>query len=115
MDSSRTPEPVWRVGWPRSGPGFELVFVDGEARELWAGVRGALHTVRVEVACEVDAAEMLPWELLRDPRTDRPVALEAAEYVRVNSQARQAGAAAGGGRRGAAARVAGDLPAGWGR
>ncbi|MEV0722309.1 CHAT domain-containing protein [Micromonospora purpureochromogenes] len=65
---------------------FELVFASEEARELWAGVRGVLHTVRVEVACEVDAAAMLPWELLRDPRTDRPVVLEAAEYVRVNAQ-----------------------------
>jgi tetratricopeptide (TPR) repeat protein len=65
---------------------FELVFANEEARELWAGVRGVLHTVRVEVACEVDAAAMLPWELLRDPRTDRPVVLEAAEYVRVNAQ-----------------------------
>ncbi|RZU52519.1 tetratricopeptide repeat protein [Krasilnikovia cinnamomea] len=65
---------------------FELVFAGDEARELWAGARGALHTARVEVACEVDAAAMLPWELLRDPRTDRPVALEAAEYVRVNAQ-----------------------------
>jgi hypothetical protein len=65
---------------------FELVFAGEEAPELWAGVRGVLHTVRVEVACEVDAAAMLPWDLLRDPRTDRPVALEAAEYVRVNAQ-----------------------------
>lgn len=65
---------------------FQLVFAGAEARELWTGVRGVLHTVRVEVACEVDAAAMLPWELLRDPRTDRPVVLEAAEYVRVNAQ-----------------------------
>ena len=65
---------------------FDLVFAGEEARELWAGVRGVLHTVRVEVACDVDAAAMLPWELLCDPRTDRPVALEAAEYVRVNAQ-----------------------------
>ncbi|SNT63532.1 Tetratricopeptide repeat-containing protein [Asanoa hainanensis] len=65
---------------------FSLVFTGEEARELWAGVRGLLHTVRVEVASDVDAAAMLPWELLRDPRTDRPVALEAAEYVRVNAQ-----------------------------
>ncbi|MBQ0990709.1 CHAT domain-containing protein [Micromonospora sp. H61] len=65
---------------------FKLVFANEEARELWADVRKVLHTVRVEVACEVDAATMLPWELLRDPRTDRPVVLEAAEYVRVNAQ-----------------------------
>ncbi|MET8153166.1 CHAT domain-containing protein [Actinoplanes sp. NPDC049668] len=65
---------------------FDLAFAGEEARELWAGLRGVLHTVRVEVACEVDAAAMLPWELLRDPRTDRPVVLEAAEYVRVNAQ-----------------------------
>ena len=65
---------------------FELVFAGEEARELWAGLRGVLHDVRVEVACEVDAAAILPWELLRDPRTQRPVVLEAAEYVRVNAQ-----------------------------
>ncbi|MCU7724557.1 CHAT domain-containing protein [Actinoplanes sp. KI2] len=65
---------------------FQLVFAEEEARELWASVRGTLHEVRVEVACEVDAAAILPWELLRDPRTLRPVALEAAEYVRVNAQ-----------------------------
>jgi tetratricopeptide (TPR) repeat protein len=65
---------------------FEQVFADGEARQLWAGVAGVLHTVRVEIDCEVDAAATLPWELLRDPQTDRPVVLEAAEYVRVNAK-----------------------------
>jgi tetratricopeptide (TPR) repeat protein len=65
---------------------FALVFAGEEARELWAEVHKVLHTVRVEVACEVDAAAMLPWELLRDPRTDRPVVLEAAEYVRVTTR-----------------------------
>jgi len=29
----------------------------------------------------------MPWELLRDPRTDAPLALAAAEFVRVQSQA----------------------------
>nr|BFE72685.1 hypothetical protein GCM10020092_059860 [Actinoplanes digitatis] len=88
---------------------FDLVFAGEEARELWAGLRGVLHTVRVEVACEVDAAAMLPWELLRDPRTNRPVVLEAAEYVRVNAQPAKRVPLPHGRRRRAAAGAAGDL------
>ena len=53
-----------------------------EARDLWAQVRDRLAATRVEVVTEVAAAASLPWELLRDPRTDFPLALTAKSFVR---------------------------------
>jgi hypothetical protein len=38
----------------------------------------------VEAATEVEDTAALPWELLRDPATDTPLALQAASFVRIN-------------------------------
>jgi hypothetical protein len=51
---------------------FRGVFGSEDARDLWAKVRDRLAEVRVEVSAEVEADAVLPWELLRDPRTDTP-------------------------------------------
>ena len=69
--------------------------LDEEARGCGRGVQGVLAAGAGRGRREVDpAATALPWELLRDPRTDRPLVLEAAAFVRVNSPARPAAAAA---------------------
>jgi CHAT domain len=66
---------------------FRAIFEsDSDARRLWADVSRDLAGTRVEVVSEVDAATALPWELLRVPATDTPVALEAAAFVRVQRQ-----------------------------
>jgi tetratricopeptide (TPR) repeat protein len=62
---------------------FRCVFQGSdEARDLWAQVRDRLAATRVEVVTGVAAAVGLPWELLRDPRTDFPLALTARSFVR---------------------------------
>jgi CHAT domain len=66
---------------------FRAVFEsDSDARALWADVSRDLAGTRVEVVSEVDAATALPWELLRAPATDTPVALEAVAFVRAQRQ-----------------------------
>jgi tetratricopeptide (TPR) repeat protein len=67
---------------------FRAVFQSTEdARDLWAQVRDRLAGMRVEVVTGVAAAVSLPWELLRDPRTDFPLALTARSFVRAQPKA----------------------------
>ena len=62
---------------------FQQVFrTSDDARELWFALNGSLSDARVEVATGVDGAAGIPWELLRDPATDGPLALRAGAFVR---------------------------------
>jgi tetratricopeptide (TPR) repeat protein len=74
---------------------FRAVFpADSDARErVWAVVRDRLAEVRVEIITDVDNAARVPWELLRDPRTNTPVALRARSFVRSYRRAAQRPAA----------------------
>jgi len=63
---------------------FGSIFA-GQAADLWARVRPRLGETRVEVAADPGDAS-LPWELLRDPRTDQAVALGARSFVRAHDQ-----------------------------
>jgi tetratricopeptide (TPR) repeat protein len=66
---------------------FAKLFPDGsDARDLWAEIRPQLDRARVEVVSEVEAAAVLPWELVRDPRTDVPLSLRADSFVRAQHQ-----------------------------
>jgi tetratricopeptide (TPR) repeat protein len=67
---------------------FNSIF-SSDARDIWAIVQDRLHQMRVEVASEVEAAAELPWELIRDPRTDVPLALRADAFVRTQHQSAQ--------------------------
>jgi tetratricopeptide (TPR) repeat protein len=60
---------------------FKADPADANAMMLWAAVAGDLPGTRVEVDGGVEAAGV-PWELLRDPATDGPLALRAAAFVR---------------------------------
>ena len=69
---------------------FTAVFPAGsETRDLWSLVRDRISETRVEVITDVAHATAVPWELLRDPRTDTPVALRARSFVRGYRQASQ--------------------------
>lgn len=59
---------------------FKAVFhADDDARDLWAELRRNLNQTRVEISVEdVQEASSIPWELLRDPKTDIPLALLCA-------------------------------------
>jgi hypothetical protein len=65
---------------------FEAVFPSGppgsDARDLWAAARDRLNDTRVEIVTDVAGATALPWELIRDPTTDIPLALQASAFVR---------------------------------
>jgi hypothetical protein len=53
----------------------------GDAAALAAGVRATGDRLRVEIRDDVhDAA--VPWELLADPETEEPLAMDAAAFVR---------------------------------
>ena len=41
-----------------------------------------LDDTRVEMVTDVKGATALPWELLRDPKTDEALALRAKSFVR---------------------------------
>ncbi len=55
--------------------------------EWWGRAKGQLNQLRIEVSTSVAAATAIPWELLRDPVTDTPLALDAGEFVRSHRDA----------------------------
>jgi len=61
-----------------------------DTRDLWATLRTRLNKTRVEVVTSVREAATIPWELLRDPKTDAPLALRAQAFVRAQPQPAQA-------------------------
>lgn len=62
---------------------FKAVFhADDDARDIWAKLRDDLNETRVEISTGVHEATAIPWELMRDPKTDTPLALRACAFVR---------------------------------
>jgi hypothetical protein len=69
---------------------FKAVFQSSDdARDLWAMLRERLDETRVEVITDVREATSIPWELVRDPKTDTPLALRACSFVRAQPQTAQ--------------------------
>jgi len=69
---------------------FSRIFQsDGDASDLWATLRLQLNDTRVEIVAGVREATTIPWELIRDPKTDTPLALRAQSFVRASPQAAQ--------------------------
>jgi len=69
---------------------FKSIFqANDDARDLWATLRDRLNNTRVEIITGVEEATALPWELLRDPKTDVPLALRADAFVRTSHQLAQ--------------------------
>jgi tetratricopeptide (TPR) repeat protein len=61
---------------------FERLFTfTAEARELWSMVEGQLNETRLEIAGD-GSRSMAPWEILWNPLEVRPVACQAAAFVR---------------------------------
>lgn len=56
------------------------------ACNLWAALCDHLNDTRVEITTGVHESTSLPWELLRDPKTDTPLALRARAFVRTSHQ-----------------------------
>ncbi|MGC1374962.1 MAG: CHAT domain-containing protein [Anaerolineales bacterium] len=64
---------------------FEKIFCGRDAMRLWGRLQViGLGNLRVEIVSGVWDAAAIPWELLRDPETDTPLALEALAFVRAS-------------------------------
>jgi len=69
---------------------FRKVFHSSDdTRDLWATLRQKLDDTRVEINTSVAEANSIPWELIRDPKTDAALALRATAFVRAQPQAAQ--------------------------
>ena len=66
---------------------FRAVFADVDAIGIWERARDRLGQVRVEVEADPGEGPGIPWELLRDPGRDAPVALGAGAFVRTHLRA----------------------------
>ncbi len=64
----------------------QLFEVDRGTQRLWDKLADRLNDCRVEIATGVQEATALPWELLRDPLTEAPLALGAAAFVRSQTE-----------------------------
>ncbi len=69
---------------------FQAGFGHRDALALWSRVSGRLPATRVEIVTGVAEANALPWELLRDPVTEAPLALSAKAFVRAQPSAPRA-------------------------
>lgn len=63
--------------------GAEILSGTPECTGLWRRIRDDVGNLRIEIDARIAAATMFPWELLANPETGLPLALEAGEFVRV--------------------------------
>lgn len=69
---------------------FEKVFhANDDTRQVWEKVRHHISDTRVEIVTGVRDAATIPWELIRDPQSNMPLALGASAFVRTTPQAVQ--------------------------
>ncbi|MEW6366102.1 MAG: CHAT domain-containing protein [Acidobacteriota bacterium] len=62
---------------------FSAVFDSSPtAQRLWARLQPSLNDTRLEIITGIREATSIPWELLRDPLTGTPLALDARAFVR---------------------------------
>lgn len=69
---------------------FHAVFQNNaEMQDLWTKVHPNLKDTRIEIITEALHASVVPWELLRDSKTDLPLALCTKAFVRASRQPAQ--------------------------
>ncbi|HEY0605403.1 MAG TPA: CHAT domain-containing protein [Herpetosiphonaceae bacterium] len=62
---------------------FHKIFESNrDATRLWLRLYEDLVETRVEIVSEGRSSSLIPWELLRDPQTNTPLALRARSFVR---------------------------------
>lgn len=64
-----------------------MFYVNEDARDLWATLRLQLSDTRVEIVTGIAEAALIPWELIRDSKTDTPLALSVRTFVRAHPNA----------------------------
>ena len=69
---------------------FEGIFHhNDDTREIWSAIRNNLNETRVEIITDVEESTSIPWELMREPKTDTHPALRASVFVRAVNQPAQ--------------------------
>ncbi len=69
---------------------FEKIFHhNDDTREIWSAIRNNLNETRVEIITGVEEDTSIPWELMREPKTDTHPALRASAFVRAVNQPAQ--------------------------
>ncbi len=63
----------------------KVLAANGDTQALWFAVREQLADLRIEIATGIAEAAAIPWELMRDPKADSPIALRVKAFVRVQS------------------------------
>lgn len=63
----------------------KVLAADLQTQAIWFAVREQLAELRVEIASGIAEAASIPWELMRDPQSDSPIALRVRAFVRVQS------------------------------
>lgn len=64
---------------------FEAVFgASGGVSSLWYAAAPRIHDTRVEIVSTVGSGSAVPWELMREPATDAPLALQARSFIRTH-------------------------------
>jgi hypothetical protein len=58
-----------------------------EGMQLWKMIEPHLSATRIEITTDISEATAIPWELIRNPRTRRFLALSGASFVRTQRQA----------------------------
>jgi tetratricopeptide (TPR) repeat protein len=53
--------------------------------DVWAAARHNLSDIRIEIETEVHDA-LVPWELMREPASDLPLALNVSSFIRCHSK-----------------------------
>jgi tetratricopeptide (TPR) repeat protein len=81
-----TPKIAARIEQRLRDIGSELFESTLSGSDVWAAAKSRLEETRIEIESAVHQAQ-LPWELLRAPDIDLPLALHAPAFVRAHSQA----------------------------
>ena len=63
----------------------KVLAANGNTQAIWFAVREQLADLRVEITTSIADAAAIPWELMRDPQSDSPIALRVKAFVRVQS------------------------------
>ena len=79
------PKFVKRIERRMGDVGRELFRMVLAGSDVWESVRRNLNDTRFEIETEVEDA-LVPWELIRDPAADLPLALNVPAFVRCHSR-----------------------------
>jgi hypothetical protein len=66
---------------------FLSVFSQEHTDEIWSLVQGRLADVRIEIKSDSAGIGGLPWEIIRERLSERPIALKAQAFVRAGATA----------------------------